>query len=489
MKRIQQQNMVHITNRPPLNSEGGVVQILGKGLGANDVWVSPYEEKAQPNGIITTHENFDFSCMTFDRPQQHMKAHYYNISLGLFWPFKHELTDEVRNIVTQMGEDYNGDKTRALKENMIGYDAHMRYSNEMLAKANLSPDITVAHDFTCAGIKSPTGMNVFTDHTPFPNKKWIDKMMKDTPSLKQAGFLPYYLNTVCSYDLITMHTPEDCGNMAKSLQKYAPDYQNIDRGLSLYRAFGHEVSIQCVPVGLNPEHIEQEAEEASFDQRISGHLNKTIERNVILSVARNDFTKGTMEYVDVIDNFFTQYPERINDTTFLVYRSPSRKGVSGQQDYQEVVGEKMAHLMEKYPKGVIYDSQGIPHPQLMKLMQQPQIKIITSLPTTREGHDLTVREFVDVNPHNSDKAVVLSENVGARVVFGVNAFLVNDCRDGDIGKHINYALTHEEETRQRFNLMKDASTLHSGPNYLKSIKGIVSDLQNYRNGQSFSFTG
>lgn len=485
---------INITNRPGTSSESGIVAILRTALSPNDLWVSPESPKKFTSPELQIHwrkaDHLKANVGVFPYNPKHRRNHYDHISLGLMWPLMHENQDQVDAALEQMqfnsdGKRVYNDPQTALEKRGESYRRFIARTTRALNELDCSDSICLAHDMTCVGAMAVGAIaNVLTVHTPFPSLEFLRGVKIGNSSILETDFLKQYLRDLAKYDLVTMHTDKDQNNLFDTIEACLPEahINRRDHSVTINRKTSR---IEKVHVGIDPDFILEEARTAKISNDNKRTFWDPIQgRQAILSVSRNDYTKGTLEIADAIDLFFSENPKLVDTTTFVIIRQPSRIGLKKQEAYQEKVAEKFAKLKEKYGPAVLFTDQGMPHDQLMKFMQAPELKAIMALPTTHDGHDLTLREFVDINPFGAPKAVLATRGVGAMSVLGAKgkelqddggAFKVQNAQSYD---EIVVALTkifagNDADLIQRFDTMKRLSAQATGQNYLDTIRALV----------------
>ena len=492
---------VNVTNRPAFSVESGIVAILRTALDSDDKWVSAVEHDQiqDPESLVTEwHDSpvIEAKVGLFPNLPSAKQDHYTHISLGLLWPLMHEMENRSQDALSHMTSGADGSIAfdtilEALEARAENYKAYIDRMSDALNEMDLEGKICLVHDFTCAGARAEKAKaNVYTVHTPFPSAAFLERIHVDQKPLADTIFFRDFMSSMLSYDLITMHTDKDVQNFCDIVRRVDPDAQIDAYGRIKARIGGQDLSsvVKKVHVGIDPNVICQEADNAVLKPETVEKFIEPIQgRTAVLSVARHDYTKGTIELAESIDRYFTANPDQIGNVSFVVIRQPSRNGLSGQTEYQEAANRLFEDLKERYGDAVIFENEGMSHAELMYFMRLPNVKAITSLPSIHEGHDLTVREFVDINPEGSKKAVLATRGVGAMSVLGVpgqngeeaGAFKVDACDDHDsIVRALEEILDDQygDQISARFDAMKERSSLFSGRKYLDTIEMIVNDI-------------
>jgi trehalose-6-phosphate synthase len=457
---------LNYTNRPPIKPEGGVYRIMESTLTPHDAWIGPLDAVEAPTTDLKSYENYRFQLGSFECPSATKEQHYNHISLGFMWPFFHQLDVEIDRLLNRITPE-GSDKAAQLAQSYEGYKSFLDHSNTAFNGYDATGKVAIIHDFPGIGVRSESAAaNAFFLHVPFPEADWIDNLMIGDTKFVDTPMFTDMMTKLTAYEFVGFQTRKDCERFIELLSRHAPDFQMaLENHVT---AFGNNFLTDRVTVGIDPNYAGNQARNAVYIPRMEDLVERLQGKDVILSVSRNDYTKGTRELAETIDTYFQAHPEEIGQTAFVVARLPSRQGLIGQDEYHAEMAQIFAGLNAKYGDSVIYEPQGIENGQLMRFVREPFVKATLALSTAEEGHDLTVREFVDVNELGSAKAVVLTKGTGASEVLSGGAFVVDNCTDRD-GIHAAFqTILHgdRDDIVQRFENMKYASHQNTGQHFL-----------------------
>ncbi|MCH2545985.1 MAG: trehalose-6-phosphate synthase [Alphaproteobacteria bacterium] len=210
-------------------------------------------------------------------------------------------------------------------------------------------------------------------------------------------------------------------------------------------------------------------------------------RDWVLSVHRNDYTKGTLTKLEAAEKVL----ETNDNATFLFILQPTREDVAGYKEYAEDVFNKAADIRERFgDKSVVIIPEAVKHNDILGLMRQPEMRGFMGL-GHKDGHDLTVREVVDANDAGSAIGVIASSGIGASDVLGdenKGAFVINDPKNADeVAVALNQILDSENaaELTKRFDFMKQRSTQFDAANFSRSIDTAYPDAMEHRFGEEW----
>lgn len=218
------------------------------------------------------------------------------------------------------------------------------------------------------------------------------------------------------------------------------------------------------------------------------------ERDWILSVHRNDYTKGTMTKLEAADEVLAENP----NATFLFILQPTREDVGGYREYAESVFRKAQELRRKYgDKSVLIIPEAVKHDDILGLLRQPEMRGFMGL-GHRDGHDLTVREAVDAND-SRPLGVVTSAGIGASDVLGdgdKGAFVIEAPENGKevdpkkvaAALRVILAPENDEMLKERFDFMKERSQQYDAANFSRLINNAYAPAMQYRFGGNWRET-
>lgn len=293
--------------------------------------------------------------------------------------------------------------------------------------------------------------------------------------------------------------------------------------------FGERTSIMNMPVGQNPEEtlakgknvgyslFRQPLDPAMFAVDMGNnetvnptHLNPADYPNGVdmetfidtlntskwvLSVHRNDYTKGTTTKLEAAEKVLAEHKAQgRNDTTFLFILQPTREGVPGYEEYAHKVYRKVAELKAEYgEQSVVVIPQGVSHDAILHLERREEIRGFMGL-GDKDGHDLTVREVVDVNSDRTRPiGVITSSGIGASDVLGQDAegnkgsFVINNPTDAhEVADALSTILDDAKnaELNARFEVMKNQSQTYSAKHFGEEVKKAYKTAQELKHAQS-----
>lgn len=215
-------------------------------------------------------------------------------------------------------------------------------------------------------------------------------------------------------------------------------------------------------------------------------------RNWIFSVHRNDYTKGTLTKLEAAEELFNENPELAKKTTFLFVLQPTREDIPAYKEYAEKVFAKAQALREQFgEKSVVIIPEAVKHDDILGLMRRSEMKGFMGL-GHKDGHDLTVREFIDANDTGKALGVIVSSGIGAADVVGQGekhekaAFVIEE---PDNPHEVKEALkqildpTNQQNIVARFKAMKERSAKYNAEHFAHVLNTAYPKAMRYRFGQ------
>jgi hypothetical protein len=150
------------------------------------------------------------------------------------------------------------------------------------------------------------------------------------------------------------------------------------------------------------------------DPTLDDVFTQVEDREIMLALHRNDYTKGTLEILDGVEEFFDKKiedSEAINQTLFLTL-PPTRFGVKGYEDTAKAVLEKVKRMKNKYGEESVVLVPGVDPADALRLMRKEQVKAFLA-PSFRDGYCLTPEEFVVANSDRTGEDLFVISSSGS----------------------------------------------------------------------------
>ncbi len=203
---------------------------------------------------------------------------------------------------------------------------------------------------------------------------------------------------------------------------------------------GRLVLVDAFPMGIDfPRYAEGAREKAAL-REAEQVRKRTLDRKVILSVDRLDYSKGIPDRLRAFAAFLERYPEWRHNVSLVAVAVPSRERVERYRELKREVDELVGSINGEYstidwtPVSYLYRS--LPFPTLMGLYAAADVALVTPL---RDGMNLIAKEYVAAH-EGREGVLVLSEMAGAARELG-EAVQVNPFDLDSMVEAIHTALT------------------------------------------------
>lgn len=204
------------------------------------------------------------------------------------------------------------------------------------------------------------------------------------------------------------------------------------------------VLADAFPMGIDfPRYAEGARAKAA--KREAAQVEKlTLDRKVILSIDRLDYSKGIPDRLRAFAAFLERYPEWRHNVSLVAVAVPSRERVERYRDLKREVDELVGSINGEYstidwtPISYLYRS--LPFNTLMGMYAAADVALVTPL---RDGMNLIAKEYVAAH-EGREGVLVLSEMAGAARELG-EAIQVNPFDLDSMVEAIHTALTMTAE--------------------------------------------
>lgn len=248
-------------------------------------------------------------------------------------------------------------------------------------------------------------------HVPWP--KSVRK--EDLPMLSEVAL------GVLEANQVGFHITEYADNFMLFVQRYLPDYlvnfkQNTISALRS-RQYRQQTKVIAQPLGLDLQFWKAQLE---INEQHSIHLPQ-IPSNYVLSVDRADYTKGVIERLNAISEFFSLYPDWQTKVSFVQVCQRTRPGLASFDRYWDKCTQLASEINAKWRQEnwepIVWISEPLSSDTLASLYNKAQIMLVNPL---RDGLNLTAKEFVACSGR-SPGVLILSDGAGVWQELGPHA--------------------------------------------------------------------
>jgi alpha,alpha-trehalose-phosphate synthase [UDP-forming] len=253
------------------------------------------------------------------------------------------------------------------------------------------------------------------------------------PNPEAFGICPWQaelLDGLLGADLIGFHISLHCNNFLATVDRVLES--RIDREHMTVRRQGHNSLVRPYPVSVAFDGVSQplqmseeqwEKERAAERQQLLSKFGVRVEC-LALGVDRLDYTKGIVERLDAIEQFFEDHPWYRERLTMVQIAAPSRTRIPSYAELKIRVEDTVQRINTKYQtmhwKPIVLIEEQYNHQQVNRWYRAADLCLVTSL---HDGMNLVAKEFVAARD-DEDGVLVLSKFTGAAVELR-DALLVN----------------------------------------------------------------
>lgn len=274
------------------------------------------------------------------------------------------------------------------------------------------------------------------------------------PSAEQFSILPWkneILAGLLSADVLCFHIHHFCNNFTDTVKKELE--AKIDTENSSVYFDEKETLVKHFPISIPFTNLHSST--LSDPDKVKNIVGEDIDDlRVILGVDRMDYTKGLIERLKGVEQFYDTYPEYKRQSIFVQVAAPSREAVPKYQQYAKQVLLEVERINNKLQtntwKPILFLHKQVNHEDLVYLYRKAEVCLVTSL---HDGMNLVAKEYVA--QHKDKGVLILSEFTGAARELH-SALKINPYSTGDIVDSLHQAFTMESvEKKARLEAMRN----------------------------------
>lgn len=400
-------------------SPNGIVPVLKSFLGAADkgcwlAWkqVTPKEKKSFEREITIDDAYGNYSVVRMPLTAKQVKSFYHVTSKEALWPILHSFPW------------------------LFNYDAVdwpvFREVNRLFAEAaceQVADDGLIwIHDYnlwlvpTFIRQKKPNVKIAFFHHTPFPSADvfnvlpWRDEIIDSLLECDVVGFhIPRYAENFAGVaralrgvelgPRVDVEPPLVSSGMALSEPTVTPWLQTGKR----------RVIIDTCPIGTNPRVITEHLSTYEAGERVAEIKREVDGRQLIMSVGRVDYVKGTKEMLEAFDRLLERRPELRGKVKLLLICVAPAAGMTVYKTAQREIERLVGGINGRYGNlgwsPIMLTTRPMKFDELVSHYRAAEICWITPL---RDGLNLVAKEYVAAHKDGTG-VLVLSEFAGVAV--------------------------------------------------------------------------
>jgi len=274
------------------------------------------------------------------------------------------------------------------------------------------------------------------------------------PSAEQFSILPWkkeILAGLLSADVLCFHIHHFCNNFTDTVKKELE--AKIDTENSAVYFDEKETLVKHFPISIPFTNLHSNT---SHDpDKVKNIVGEDIDDlRMILGVDRMDYTKGLIERLKGVEQFYDTYPEYRKTSVFVQVAAPSREAVPKYQQYAKDVLLEVERINRKLQTNtwtpILFLHKQVKHEDLVYLYRKAEVCLVTSL---HDGMNLVAKEYL---AQQKDKGVlILSEFTGAARELH-SALIINPYATMDISNALHTAfLMENSERKARLDTMRN----------------------------------
>lgn len=274
------------------------------------------------------------------------------------------------------------------------------------------------------------------------------------PSAEQFSILPWkkeILTGLLYADVLCFHVHHFCNNFTDTVKKELE--VKIDTENSSVYFNEKETLVKHFPISIPFTNLQSDM--PKDPDRVRSIVGEDIDGlQVILGVDRMDYSKGLIERLKGVEQFYDTYPEFRRKSVFVQVAAPSREAVAKYQQYTKQVLAEVERINKKLQtntwKPILFLHKQVKQDDLVYLYRKADVCLVTSL---HDGMNLVAKEYVA--QHRDNGVLILSEFTGAARELH-SALIINPYAAGDIAGALHRAFVMDDsEKNERLDAMRN----------------------------------
>lgn len=289
---------------------------------------------------------------------------------------------------------------------------------------------------------------------------------------------------------VGFHTEEYRENFLAFVDAHMPQfYVDFESHTIEHLRSQHLTNVLVAPLGINSEvwrslswnaarsdfHVQFGLSDSFVSSKSNG-LQGTLP--FVLSVDRADYTKGIVERLHAIEQFFVSFPQFIGQLQFVQIAAKTRVGLSAFDSYLNECRETRDRINQRWQtqdgwKPIVWSEEPHDANDLAALYRNASMMIVSPL---RDGLNLTAKEYVACQTSRAG-VLALSEGAGVSTELGKHTVCVDPLDPQSFANSIYEGLSLEPtEQYRRMRLMTDKVLSNSLISWWHSFAGDSVEL-------------
>jgi len=280
------------------------------------------------------------------------------------------------------------------------------------------------------------------------------------PSFEVFRLLPWrieLLEGILGADLVGYHTYDYQRHFMSSVRRLLGHETFFNR----IRLNERIIKVDAFPKGIDFEFFSNKAGEletmpedsgSDIQKELTEFKTKGVDRKIILSIDRLDYTKGIPDRIKAYELFIKTHPEYLEKVSLFLFVHPSRESLTEYQDLKKQLDELVGRINGKY--GTIgwmpiwYFYRSTSRLESIELYKNADIALIIP---TRDGMNLPAKEYIACRTDKTG-VLILSEMAGAAKELG-ESVIVNPNNLNEVAEAIYKALNMPEKEQIERNVI------------------------------------
>jgi len=444
---VGNKKLVVISNRLPIvvdtcgteitvsPASGGLITVIEPLLKANHgLWIgwpgiAEISENRVHKALQSYQQSVEYELSPVILNKEEVNLFYEGFSNKIIWPLFHDLPSECH---------FSPEFWRAYQQ------VNLKFAEKTHALVNDSDFIWI-HDYHLILMgQKLREMGVFSKlvfflHIPFAP---LDIFMKIPWRLE-------LLSGMMQYDFIGFQTQRDHQNFTYCVKQILKDviirqYDNH----SIFVVDGREVYVGVFPIGIDFHSFDMLSSEDNVIEKSLNIRKSLLDRKIVFSVDRLDYTKGIPYRLLAIKEFLRKYPEMHQMVTFVQVLVPSRTCIQGYTDLKEKIDLEVSRINGEFTTNgwvpIHYMFHSISREELVAYYRAADVVLVTPV---KDGMNLIAKEYIASNVEETG-VVILSEFAGSACQLKEGALLINPYDIEGLANTIVYALNMPEDQRR-----------------------------------------
>ena len=280
-------------------------------------------------------------------------------------------------------------------------------------------------------------------HIPFPQFEIF--------RLLPATWRRQILEGLLGADLIGFHTHDFAEYFLRCVQRIIGYEHRLGRLLVKDR----RIKVGAFPMGVDFKKFSDAAGHVEVQQESEALTKALGESKIVLSVDRQDYSKGILHRLQGFEAMLDMNPEWRGKVTLIMLVVPSRIGIEDYEGMKKQIEELVGKINGRFGAiswvPIIYQYRSLPFHSLVAMYVMSHVALVTPL---RDGMNLVAKEYVATRLDKSG-VLVLSEMAGAAKELP-EAIIINPNNREEIAAALKIALEMPlEEQVQRIDAMQN----------------------------------